>query len=62
MIRFYAELWNIHQLLVLQVLNKNEIIPTRKAENWPIQNSLSRHSFIMSLHNPIELAGVMSQQ
>ena len=33
MIRFYAELWNIHQLLVLHVLNEKEIIAARKEEN-----------------------------
>ena len=32
MIHFNVELWNIHQLFVLQVLNEKEIIPTRKAE------------------------------
>ena len=52
MIHFYAELWNTHQLFVLQVLNENEIIPVRKVENWPGQNSLSRHIFIMSQQNP----------
>ena len=35
MTHFNAELWNIHQLCVLQVLNKKkETIPARKAENW----------------------------
>ena len=31
MIHFNVELWKIHQLFVLQVLYKKEIIPTRKA-------------------------------
>ena len=32
MIHFNAELWNIHQLCVLQVLNEKETILARKAE------------------------------
>ena len=32
MIHFNAELWNIHQLFVLQVLKEKEIILVRKAE------------------------------
>ena len=32
MIHFNAELWNIHQLCVLQVLNAEEAIPVRKAK------------------------------
>ena len=32
MIHFNAELWNIHQLFVLQILYEKKIIPTRKAE------------------------------
>ena len=30
MIHFNAELWNIHQLCVLQVFNEKETIPARK--------------------------------
>ena len=32
MIHFNAELWNIHQLCVLQVLNEKETIIARKGE------------------------------
>ena len=32
MTHFNAELWNIHQLCVLQVLNAKEANPTRKEE------------------------------
>ena len=32
MIHFNAEIWNIHQLFVLYVLNEKEIIPARKTE------------------------------
>ena len=32
MIHFNAELWNINQLFVFQVLNEKEIIPVRKAK------------------------------
>ena len=35
MILYYAELWNIQQLCVLQVLKENEAILVRKEENWP---------------------------
>ena len=35
MIHFNVELWNIHQICVLQVLNAKEVNPTRKeVENW----------------------------
>ena len=39
MTQFNAELWNIHQLCVLQVFNAEEANPLRKeAENWLWQN------------------------
>ena len=44
MTHFNAELWNIHQLCVLQVLNEKETIPTRKAENLA-KVEMSRHKF-----------------
>ena len=52
MIHFNAELWNNHQLCVLQVLNEKET----KAEKFA-NVEMSRHNFIMSRHNII-----MSQQ
>ena len=50
MIHFNAELWNIHQLCVLQVLNEKETIPARKVEKMAKEKML-RHSFKMSRHN-----------
>ena len=45
MIHFNAELWNIHQLSVLQDLNEKEIIPIGKVEKkWPKKKSLLLHS------------------
>ena len=44
MIYFNAELWNIHQLCVLQVLNTKEAIPARKAEKLA-RAKMSRHNF-----------------
>ena len=32
MSNFNAELWNIHQLFVIRVLNEKETIPTRKVK------------------------------
>ena len=55
MIHFNAELWNIHQLCVLQVLNEKETITARKTEkNWPRQKCRD----IIS----IELAEAISHQ
>ena len=49
MINFNAELWNIHQICVLKVLNTNEANPARKEEkNWLIKVEMSRHKFKMS--------------
>ena len=50
MIHFNDELWNIHQLCVLQILNAEEAIPARKAENLA-KAEMSRHNFRMSRHN-----------
>ena len=50
MIHFNAELWNNHQLCVLQDLNEKETIPTRKEEKLAKAEML-QHNFIMSRHN-----------
>ena len=50
MIYFNAELWNIYQLCVLQVLNAKESIQTRKVENLA-KVQISRHNFSMSQYN-----------
>ena len=45
MIHFNAELWNIHQLFVLQVLYEKKRIPTKKKQkNWPGQQTMSRQN------------------
>ena len=68
MIHFYDELWNIQQLLVLKVLNEKEIIPIRKAENWPKQKIGQGRILCPDTVSEcrdktlIELIGVMSQQ
>ena len=51
MIHFNAELWNNHQLRVLQVLNVKEKNPTRKAAKKLAKEKMSRHNLIMSRHN-----------
>ena len=50
MTHFNAELWNIHQLCVLQVLNAKVVNPVRKAKKLA-KAEMSRHNFIMSRHN-----------
>ena len=42
MIHFNVELWNIHQLCVLQVLNEKETILARKVEKLT-KAEMSRH-------------------
>ena len=57
MTHFNAELWNIHQICVLQVLNekKNNSSKKRrklaKAEMSRHNFRMLRHNFIMSRHN-----------
>ena len=53
MIHFNEELWNNHQLCVLQVLNAKEANPARKEEKILTKAEMSRHNLIMSRHNPI---------
>ena len=50
MIHLNVELWNIHQLCVLQVLNAKETITVRKTEKLA-KAEMSRHNFRMSRHN-----------
>ena len=50
MINLNVELWNIHQLCVLQVLNAKEKILARKAEKLA-KAEMSRYNFRMSQHN-----------
>ena len=50
MIHFNVELWNNHQLYILQVLNEKETNLVRKAENLA-KAEMSRHNFKMSRHN-----------
>ena len=59
MIHFNAELWNIHQLCVFQVLNEKEIILARKAKKLA-KIEMPRHSFKMSRHISIKPAEAMS--
>ena len=47
MIHFNAELWNIHQLFVLQVLYEKEIIQARKAEKL----AKAEFSVVTQFHN-----------
>ena len=63
MIRFYAELWDIHQLFVLQVLNEKK--KKFQQENEKIgQGAILCRNTVLECHNkiPIEPTGVMSQQ
>ena len=62
MSNFNAEIWNIHQLCVLQVLNEKEAILARKAENWPRQESLLLQRNLCRDGISIEPAKAMSQQ
>ena len=50
MIHFNVELWNNHQLCVLQVLNEKETNIARKEEKLA-KAEMSRHNFKMSRHN-----------
>ena len=50
MIHFNAELWNNHQLCVLQDFNEKETILARKAEKLA-KVEMSRHNFRISRHN-----------
>ena len=50
MIHFNAELWNNHQLCVLQVLNEKETNPARKEEKLA-KAEMTRHNSRMSQHN-----------
>ena len=52
MIHFNAELWNNHQLCVLQVLNAKEANLARKEEKILAKIKMSRHNLKMSRHNP----------
>ena len=44
MTHFNVELWNIHQLCILQVLNVEEANQTRKVEKL-VKAKMSRHNF-----------------
>ena len=50
MIHFNAELWNNHQLCVLQVLNVKETNLARKAAKKLAKVKISRHNLRMSRH------------
>ena len=48
MIHFNVELWNNHQLCVLQVLNVKETNPVRKAATKLAKAEMLRHNLRMS--------------
>ena len=61
MIHFNAELWNIHQLCVLQVLNEKEIIPARIAEKMA-KAEMSRHNLNRTRRSYVATSNIMSKQ
>ena len=49
MSNFNAELWNIHQLCVFQVLNEKETIPARKAKKLAkVEISIATEKFYVA--------------
>ena len=62
MIHFNAELWNIHQICVFQVLNAKEANPSRKKSKKLAKAEMLRHNFIMLQHNLKLTSRAMSRQ
>ena len=62
MIHFNAELWNNHQLCVLQVLNVKETNPTRKAAKKLAKVEMSRHNLRLSQQKLKETNRAVLQQ
>ena len=50
MSNFNAELWNIHQLCVLQLLNEKKTIPARKAKKLSkVEISVATKKFYVAI-------------
>ena len=66
MSNFNVELWNIHQLCVLHVLNEKETIPTRKIEKLASlslqRNFMLRQDLNRTNRSYVATGSAMSQQ
>ena len=62
MIHFNAELWNNHQLCVLQVLNVKETNPTKKIAKKLAKAKMSRHNLRMSQQKLKATSRAVSQE
>ena len=60
MIHFNAEIWNNHQLCVLQVLNVKETNPVRKAAKKLAKAEMLQHNLRMSQEKLKETSRAMS--